>query len=93
MTPRAVDANQSEIVAGLRGIGATVCDIHEVGAGCPDILVGFRGTNWLLEIKAPGRARGLTRMEVAWLEAWRGQAAVVTTIDDALRIIGATVGE
>ena len=89
MTPKAVDTNQAEIVAGLRDIGASVCDLHEVGVGCPDLLVGFRGVNWLLEVKAPGCARRLTRMQVEWLEAWRGQAAVVTMLDDALRFIGA----
>ena len=49
--PKRVDMNQPEIVADLRGIGATVQHLHMVGKGCPDILVGFRGNNWLFEIK------------------------------------------
>lgn len=49
--PKRVDANQRSIVADLRAIGATVEDLHEVGDGCPDIAVGFRGQNYLFEIK------------------------------------------
>jgi DNA-binding NarL/FixJ family response regulator len=35
-----VDANQTEITAALRQMGATVQHIHTVGKGCPDLLVG-----------------------------------------------------
>jgi len=35
------DANQSEIVAGLRAIGATVQPLHAVGKGCPDLMVAI----------------------------------------------------
>lgn len=31
-----VDANQSEVVAALRAVGATVQHLHMVGGGCPD---------------------------------------------------------
>ena len=34
------DANQAEIVAALRGVGASVQPLHAVGQGCPDLLVG-----------------------------------------------------
>jgi len=87
--PRKVDTNQSEIVAALREVGATVCDIHEVAGGCPDLLVGFRGVNHLLEVKAPGSERRMTRLEVEWIENWRGPVAVVSTVEQALDMIGA----
>ena len=54
MTPRTaakVDANQKEIVAALRRIGATVQCLHMVGHGCPDLLVGWHGENILMEVK------------------------------------------
>lgn len=47
--PKSVDANQPEIVAALHAVGATVQHLHEVGHGCPDILVGFRGKNYLID--------------------------------------------
>ena len=82
-----VDLNQPAVVAALRKAGATVQHLHTVGRGCPDIVVGFRGVNYMLEIKSD--AGRLTAFEAAWLENWRGSAAVVYTVDDALRAIGA----
>ncbi len=46
-----VDRNQPEIVAALRAAGATVEYLHAVGGGCPDLLVGYRGANYVLEVK------------------------------------------
>ena len=84
--PKRVDANQTEIVADLRKVGATVQHLHGVGAGCPDLLVGFRGVNYLIEIKTLGGP--LRRSQVEWHDLWRGQVAVARTSEDALRIIG-----
>lgn len=86
-----VDANQSAIVGALRDVGASVQHLHEVGSGCPDLLVGFRGINVLLECKdgkkAPS-AQALTRHERGWHLHWNGQVAVVRSVDDALKAIG-----
>lgn len=90
MTYKKVDSNQPEIVAALREAGACVQSIAAIGAGCPDLLVAFRGANYLLEVKPPGSERRLTRLEVEWLENWRGQAAVVSSAEQALDIIGAS---
>ena len=84
--PKRVDANQPEIVADLRKVGASVLLLHEVGEGCPDICVGFRGMNYLIEIKGPdGKLR---RSQVEWHWDWRGQVAIARTSEEALRIIG-----
>ena len=85
-----VDANQAEIVADLRAIGCTVLHLHMVGHGCPDIAVGFRGQNYLFELKdgdKPPSRRRLTADEQAWHEKWRGQVAVITTFDEALECL------
>ena len=85
-----VDDNQAEIVAGLRRVGATVQPLHAVGFGCPDILVGFRGTNKLMEIKdgsKPPSKRKLTPDQVKWHKIWRGQVAVVNDLAEALRVL------
>jgi hypothetical protein len=89
-----VDGNQAEIVKVLREAGATVQPLHTVGSGCPDLLVGFRGRNYLLEVKdgrKPPSARKLTPDQKPWHEAWRGQARVVTNLFEALEAIGAAV--
>lgn len=86
------DANQREIVEALRAVGATVQPLHTVGGGCPDLLVGWRGTNYLLEIKDGRKSksrRRLTPDEEQFFFEWRGQAAVVKSADEALRHIGA----
>jgi len=88
----AVDANQSEIVAALRRVGASVVDLSSVGAGCPDVLCGYRGVNYAVEIKDGDKfksQRKLTPAQVQFHAAWRGQVCVVETVDEALRAIGA----
>ena len=46
-----VDQNQQEIITALRQIGASVYPLHFAGKGCPDLLVGFRGRNYLIFVK------------------------------------------
>jgi len=82
-----VDANHSTIIAALRQVGATVQDLAKVGQGCPDILVGFRGRNYLMEIKMnKGKP---TPAQDAWHLTWQGQVVIVRTADEALHVIGA----
>jgi hypothetical protein len=84
---KSADANQPEIVNALRRVGASVQHLHMVGGGCPDILVGFRGRNFLLEIKT--RNKKLNQRQLEWFSTWSGKAHVVRTPDEALRTIGA----
>jgi Holliday junction resolvase len=82
MVYKRVDDNQSKIVKALRDLGATVQHLHAVGKGCPDIVVGFKGKNLLLEIK-DGDKKVLTPDQVNWHKLWKGQVNVVTSVDDA----------
>lgn len=87
-----VDANQPEIVAALRAVGASVLHMHELGRGAPDLACGYRGQNFFLEIKdgsKPPSARRLTPKEREWHQSWWGQVAVVNTPEEALEAIGA----
>jgi len=86
-----VDSNQPKIVQALRDVGADVQPLHFVGRGFPDILAGFRGKNFLIEIKDGNKRpskRRLTPDEKKWHREWRGQVAIAESVDDALRIIG-----
>jgi len=81
-----VDDNQPEIVEHLRSLGMSVCLLHTVGQGVPDIIVGYRGINVLLEIKdgaKPPSARRLTEDEAVWHLDWRGQVATVKDKEQA----------
>ena len=87
-----IDANQPEIVATLRAAGASVQHTHMIGDGCPDIIVGFRGVNYLMEIKdgsKPPSKRELTQDEKRWQAEWRGSVHIVESVEDALAVIGA----
>jgi hypothetical protein len=79
------DANQSSIVRDLRKAGASVMILSGVGEGCPDLLVGFRGSNYLFECKdgtQPPSKKRLTEDEKAFHLTWDGQVAVVETVED-----------
>jgi len=79
------DKNQAEIVDYLRRTGRTVISLSQVGGGCPDILVGYRGVNFLFEIKSE---RGkLSESQVEMHDNWRGKIHVVRSIEDAEEIL------
>lgn len=99
MAPKRVDANQAEIVADIRAIGAFVQHLHEVGDGCPDILVGWcrwgaKGRNYLFEIKT--ESGKLNAEQVKWHARWiaaGGQIDVIRTSEEAFKIMGVEVSD
>lgn len=90
-----IDANQPEIVAALRKVGAKVAHLH-VAPGLLDLLVGFRGRLYWMEVKnsaLPPSARTLTEAEEVVFSEWRefvavGAIAKVESVEQALRVIG-----
>lgn len=96
MTRRAAkrDANHGEIVDALRSAGCGVVDLAAVGAGVPDLLVCgpvYPFPAHLLEIKDGGKppsARRLTPDQERFHAAWKGEIHVVTSVDEALRVMG-----
>ena len=91
MRIKKVDANQKQIVQGLRKYpGISVSHTHIIGDGFPDIVVGFRGSNFLFEIKdgsKPPSARKLTPDEEIWHNKWAGQIEIVKNIDEILNLM------
>ncbi len=88
-----VDVNQPSIVKNLREIGATVKPLHFVGQGFPDIIVGWQGANFLIELKdenKPPSKQKLTTDEIRFHEAWKGQISICNSFEQCLEVIGAT---
>lgn len=85
------DSNASQIRRALIDAGATVEYIVRAPGpglkGVPDIVAGYKGANYLLEVKVPGEE--LTGDQPEWHARWRGQKAVVTSPEEALKAIGA----
>lgn len=97
------DGNERPIIAALEAAGATVTQLGD--PGLPDLLVGYRGLTFLLEVKDPGNkgsarpskynavgGRGmLTASQVKWWDRpWSGGARmIVETPEQALAAIGA----
>ena len=87
-----VDANQGEIVKALRALGFSVFDASSLGGGFPDIVVGKRGVNHLMEIKdgnKPPSARNLTPKEAQFFNLWQGEATVINSLEEALKVLHA----
>ena len=80
------DKNQGDIVDALRKVGATVRVMHDP----LDLIVGFRGRNFLLECKQEkkkGWASELTPAQIKFCNEWQGQHAIVYTAEEAIAVI------
>ena len=81
-----IDGNQAKVVQYLRGLGMTVQPLSAVGQGVPDLLVGFRGMNFLVEVKDGDQFpshRVLTKMQQEWHAMWSGSVVVANSAEDA----------
>ncbi|MCR4339540.1 MAG: hypothetical protein NUW01_06600 [Gemmatimonadaceae bacterium] len=79
------DTGSQAIVRDLRKAGISV----EVIGRPVDLLCGFQGKNYLVELKAEGaRKRKDQPKQDEFLANWPGQVAKVKTLDEALRICG-----
>lgn len=84
-TAAKTDENQVRIVETLRKVGATVQVLSAVGKGCPDLLIGWRGKNLLIEVKSK---RGkFTPEQVEWWAEWRGQKQVIRSCLEAIEFL------
>ena len=91
-TAAKVDANQPEIVKALRTIpGCKVESIAAMGKGLPDLLIGWMGDNYLIELKdgdKPPSKRKLTPDEKRFHSKWTGQVAVCNDLAEVLAVLG-----
>jgi len=85
-----VDNNMDAIASCFRAAGFSVCSLAMVGGGVPDLLLGFGGTNVLIEVKdseQPLSKRRFTAAQKKWHAEWKGRAHVVETVEQALLLI------
>ncbi len=85
-----IDENQTDIVDGLRKIGATVLDLSGVGDGCPDLVVGYRGVNFLFEVKdgsKPPSRQKLTADQWQVFQNWKGRIEMVNSLSMAVAVV------
>ena len=92
-----IDSNQKAIVKSLRGIpGVTVEITSMMGKGFVDIIVGYKGVNYLVELKdgnKPPSQRKLTPDEDIWHSKWTGQKAVCNSFEEVFKIIMGKIGK
>jgi hypothetical protein len=87
------DRPAGDIVGALEAVGASVAVLEPrpEAPGIPDLLVGYQGKNFLLELKAPGES--LSAKQASWHACWRGDKPyTVFCASDALAAIGALPG-
>lgn len=85
-----IDANQHAIVGAFRQLGCSVHITSNVHGGFPDIVVGIRGINILVEIKdgsKPPSKRKLTPDEQAFHDEWKGGVVIVESVDDVVALV------
>jgi hypothetical protein len=96
-----IDENQPDIVLAFQGAGCSVQSLAPVGLGCPDLLVGCRGVDFLVEVKNPDRAKGgkdydgkTLRIQSEWRARWLGRRVeVVSTRAEALSLVARIILE
>lgn len=77
------DSNERPIIDALHAAG---CSVQQLSVkGVPDLLVGFQGHNYLMEVK--DKTGKLTPDETIWIGHWDGQVRIVRSIEDALKVI------
>ncbi len=83
MRARKVDGVQPEIVKALRAAGVLVEDCSRMGRGFPDLLCGYQGRLFLVEIKMPKEQ--LNERQVLWHSLWEQVPKyVVHSVEEAL---------
>ena len=81
------DSNHTAVMDALRAAAMKPVSTASLGSGFPDIVVGFRGINVMLEVKDGAKfpsQRALTADEKTFHETWPGQICVVESPEAAV---------
>lgn len=80
-----VDANHGKIVAAFRKAGASVFSGAALGQGFPDLIVGYAGRTFLVEVKdgdKPLSARTLTPDQQEFVKNWKGDWTLIESVEE-----------
>lgn len=88
---RKTDSNHKRIIDNCRKIPQlSVYSTHTLGKGFPDIVIGYKGKNYLIEIKDGDKPKSQTKLtedEIKFHDQWKGQVCIVYSFDDILNIL------
>lgn len=90
MRARKVDSNQSELVDKMRRIGMSVRVTSMVGNDFPDLVAGFRGVNYLFEVKDGKKFKSQRKLKPGqekFFDTWSGNVFKIESFEDVLSII------
>ena len=73
------DANEPEIIDAFKAHGFDVVRVDEP----TDLILGYAGSTFLVEVKN-GEKAPLTKAQVEFFGKWRGQSAIVRSVDEAI---------
>jgi hypothetical protein len=94
MTFKRTDDNQKSVVTSLRKIAnLSVTSTHTIGKGFPDLVVGYKGNNYLIELKDGAKTKSqkkLTICETKFHDEWNGQVAICESVEDILLLLKIT---
>lgn len=79
-----IDSNQKTIVKSLRQIPGI--SVHTLG-GTIDICVGYRGVNYLIEVKG-SKDTEIRPSQKKFFREWKGQVSYAYNLEQVLKILG-----
>lgn len=91
MQIRKTDLNHKEIIDKLRQIpNLSVFSTHTIGKGFPDIVIGYKDKNYLVEIKSKKntiKENTLTPAEMKFFLDWKGQYFIAYSFEQVLNML------
>ena len=86
------DRNHVEIMQTFRAHGFSVLDLSAVGKGCPDLLCANEKKTVMVEVKdglKPPSQRQLNDKQKDFHAGWKGDIAIITTVQEATDLASA----
>ena len=97
MRAKKIDANQNEVVEKLRLIpDLSVAITSSLGQGFPDLVIGYGGKNFLIELKDGNKTeskRKLTPAEEKFKDKWNGNYHVCNNYQEIIKVIYGCIWE
>jgi hypothetical protein len=69
------DSNHEQVIAWYEELYCSVVDLHTLGHGCPDLLIGCAGRSELVEVKT--ELGHLEANQITFNKTWRGNKPVI----------------